>query len=90
MEPQEIKAIREAHEIKAAGEFAGVAAEVAYAEQQARQQEERQRLARDYQDMIEADAKHLVKALENGDRVIAHRFVDAIINNRRLLENLYR
>jgi hypothetical protein len=45
-------------------------------------------LTRDYQEMIEADAGHLVKALVKGDRVHAHQFVDAIITNRRLLEDL--
>lgn len=37
--------------------------------------------------MIEADAGHLAEALLRGDRVIAHGFVDSIIDNRRELED---
>jgi hypothetical protein len=45
-------------------------------------------LARDYEVMIEADKGHLAKALAEGRRVHAHEYVDAIINNQRLLEDL--
>lgn len=38
--------------------------------------------------MIEADKEHLAKAVERGDRTHAHRFVDAIIDNQRQLEDL--
>jgi hypothetical protein len=38
--------------------------------------------------MIEADAKHLAQALATGHRVQAHGFVDSIIDNSRILEDL--
>lgn len=40
--------------------------------------------------MIEADAGHLARALERGERVNAKTFVDAIIDNRRRLEDIER
>jgi acetyl-CoA carboxylase beta subunit len=40
--------------------------------------------------MIKADAGHLVAALENGDRVLAHGFVDSIIDNSRQKEDVER
>jgi hypothetical protein len=40
--------------------------------------------------MIEADAKHLAEALSTGHRVQAHGFVDSIIDNSRILEDLQR
>jgi hypothetical protein len=46
------------------------------------------RLIDDYKVMIDADARHLVKALERGDRVAAHGFVDAIIDNSRNVEDV--
>lgn len=36
---------------------------------------------------IAADREHLAKAIDRGDRVLAHGFVDAIINNQRELED---
>lgn len=38
--------------------------------------------------MIEADKKHLKGALERGQTVIAKRYVDAVIGNQRVLEDL--
>lgn len=37
--------------------------------------------------MIEADARNLAEALTTGHRVHAHRYVDAIIDNSRELED---
>lgn len=45
-------------------------------------------LAEDLKVMVEADIQHLMRALERGDRALAHGFVDAIINNRRQMEDL--
>jgi hypothetical protein len=47
----------------------------------------RGRLIDDYEAMIKADREHLAKALARGDRVIAHGYVDSIIDNRRLIED---
>jgi len=44
----------------------------------------------DLKAMIEADAQHLANALATGHRVQAHGFVDAIIDNTRLLEDIQR
>lgn len=44
--------------------------------------------AADLRVMIEADAGHLAQAILNGNRVLAHQFVDSIIDNRRALEDL--
>ena len=44
--------------------------------------------AAEYREMIQANAEHLRKALKHGDRVLAHGFVDAIIDNSRLLGDL--
>lgn len=49
-----------------------------------------EQLIEDLKVMIEADAGHLAGALLQGDRVLAHGFVDAIIDNRRQLEDLSR
>lgn len=38
--------------------------------------------------MIKADTQHLAEALKNGNRVHAHGFVDAIIDNCRELEDI--
>lgn len=43
---------------------------------------------RDYEEMIKADAGHLTEALASGHRVLAHGFVDSIIDNKRLREDL--
>jgi hypothetical protein len=51
---------------------------------------EKSQYIKDLQVMIEADAGHLAKALVQGDRTLAHGFVDAIINNRRELEDMER
>jgi hypothetical protein len=40
--------------------------------------------------MIGADAGHLARALERGERVNAKTYVDAIIDNRRRLEDIER
>jgi hypothetical protein len=48
----------------------------------------RDHYADDLRIMIKADQDHLVKAVDHGDRVLAHGFVDAIINNQRELEDL--
>lgn len=40
--------------------------------------------------MIEADTGHLATELLAGNRVIAHQIVDAIIDNKRRLEDLTR
>lgn len=48
------------------------------------------RQASDLSEMLLADANHLAAALLNGDRTKAHRLVDAIIDNKRLLEDLGR
>jgi hypothetical protein len=40
--------------------------------------------------MIEADARHLATYLAQGDRVLAHQAVDAIIDNSRELEDWQR
>lgn len=50
----------------------------------------RDRYVDDLKAMIEADAGHLADALAKGNRVIAHQYVDAIIDNRRKLEDLAR
>lgn len=47
-------------------------------------------LIEDLKAMIKADTDHLATALENGDRVHAHQFVDAIIDNRRELQDLQK
>jgi hypothetical protein len=44
-------------------------------------------LIEDYKEMIKADMGHLYKALENGQRVHAHQYVDAIIDNAQLIED---
>lgn len=38
--------------------------------------------------MIRADRRHLATALDEGARVNAHHFVDAIVDNTRRLEDL--
>lgn len=45
-------------------------------------------LIADLKVMIEADKKHLATAIERGDRVHAHQFVDSIIENSRALQDL--
>lgn len=42
----------------------------------------------DLREMISADAQHLAEAILAGDRVQAHTFLDAVIDNRRQLEDL--
>ena len=49
-----------------------------------------ERLIKDLKVMIKADTEHLMKAVEQGNRVLAHRFVDSIIETRRELEDLTR
>jgi hypothetical protein len=49
-----------------------------------------EQLIKDLKVTIEADAQHLAQALANGQRAIAHGFVDAIIDNSRQLEELQR
>lgn len=49
-----------------------------------------EQLIEDLKVMIEADAGHLADALLRGDRPAAHRYVDAITDNRRQLEDLTR
>lgn len=49
-----------------------------------------EQLIEDLKVMIEADAGHLAKALVQGNRTLAHGFVDAIIDNRRELEDTER
>jgi hypothetical protein len=44
-------------------------------------------LIEDYRAMIRADLGHLGRALANGDVTGAHQFVDAIIENGRLIED---
>jgi hypothetical protein len=44
--------------------------------------------ARDLTAMIESDVKRLAEHLAKGDRVIAHRLVDAVIDNSRELEDI--
>lgn len=44
--------------------------------------------ARDLTEMIESDVKRLAEHLANGDRVLAHQFVDQVINRSRELEDL--
>jgi hypothetical protein len=48
----------------------------------------KEQLIEDLKVMIAADTKHLEKALERGDTTHAHGFVDAIIGNRRQLEDI--
>ena len=48
----------------------------------------KEQLIEDFRIMIEADRGHLLKALENGERFNAHRFVDAIIDTQQELEDL--
>jgi protein associated with RNAse G/E len=48
----------------------------------------RDHYADDLRVMIRADQDHLVKAVDRGDRVLAHGFVDSIIDNQRELEDL--
>jgi hypothetical protein len=45
-------------------------------------------LAEDFRIMIKADTEHLADALKGGNRVLAHGFVDAIIDTCRELEDL--
>lgn len=42
----------------------------------------------DLKAMILADLTHLAEALNKGNRTHAHQFVDAIIDNKRELEDL--
>lgn len=49
-----------------------------------------EQLIEDLKVMIEADAQHLAAALASGQRVQAHGFVDAIIDNTRELEKVQR
>jgi hypothetical protein len=44
--------------------------------------------AEDLEAMIASDRGHLLAALERGDRVNAHRLLDAVIDNQRQLEDL--
>lgn len=46
--------------------------------------------AEDLKVMIQADMGHMIKHLSRGDRVLAHQFVDSIIDNTRELENVLR
>lgn len=47
-----------------------------------------EQLIKDLEVMIKADTEHLAKAIEQDDRVLAHGFVDSIINLKRELEDL--
>lgn len=49
-----------------------------------------EQLIEDLTVMITADREHLGKHLDRGDRVLAHNFVDSIIDNTRRLENVRR
>ncbi len=46
--------------------------------------------AADLQVMIEADRQHMASELAAGNRVNAHRHLDAVIDNRRELEDVRR
>ena len=48
------------------------------------------RYAADLQVMIEADRQHMASELAAGNRVNAHRHLDAVIDNRRELEDVRR
>lgn len=48
----------------------------------------KEQLIEDLKVMIKADTEHLNEALKEGARTEAHRFVDAIIDNTRQLQNI--
>jgi hypothetical protein len=47
----------------------------------------KEQLIKDLKEMVKADTGHLAAALERGERVRAHRFVDAIIDNCREIQD---